>query len=169
MPGSRTRQRRRRLTSQCRWPVSRDWLTCCNQAPERMTKSGSTPAETILVVEDEPAVRQLVAAALERAGYRVFEARDGERALSLFEANEADIDLLVTDLQGDLRLRISGHRSRSEPHGTLPRKAILEGRSAEQGSRSPRRSRVAGPGSGSRDPWSGIRQPQNLVARFLDH
>jgi two-component system cell cycle sensor histidine kinase/response regulator CckA len=64
-----------------------------------MTKSGSTPAETILVVEDEPAVRQLVAAALERAGYRVLEARDGERALSLFEANEAAIDLLVTDLR----------------------------------------------------------------------
>jgi two-component system cell cycle sensor histidine kinase/response regulator CckA len=64
-----------------------------------MTKSGSTPAETILVVEDEPAVRQLVAAALERAGYRVFEAGDGERALSLFEANETTIDLLVTDLR----------------------------------------------------------------------
>jgi two-component system cell cycle sensor histidine kinase/response regulator CckA len=64
-----------------------------------MTKSGSTPAETILVVEDEPAVRQLVAAALERAGYRVLEARDGERALSLFAANEAAIDLLVTDLR----------------------------------------------------------------------
>jgi two-component system, cell cycle sensor histidine kinase and response regulator CckA len=64
-----------------------------------MTKTGATPSETILVVEDEPAVRQLVAAALERAGYRVFEARDGETALSLFNENEAAIDLLVTDLR----------------------------------------------------------------------
>jgi two-component system, cell cycle sensor histidine kinase and response regulator CckA len=64
-----------------------------------MTKTGATPSETILVVEDEPAVRQLVAAALERAGYRVFEARDGEAALSLFNENEAAIDLLVTDLR----------------------------------------------------------------------
>ena len=64
-----------------------------------MTKSGSTPGETILVVEDEPAVRQLVAVALERAGYRVFEARDGEKALALFEANEPAIDLLLTDLR----------------------------------------------------------------------
>jgi two-component system cell cycle sensor histidine kinase/response regulator CckA len=64
-----------------------------------MTKTGATPLETILVVEDEPAVRQLVAAALERAGYRVFEARDGEAALSLFNENEAAIDLIVTDLR----------------------------------------------------------------------
>ena len=63
-----------------------------------MTKS-ATPSETILVVEDEPAVRQLVSAALERAGYRVLEARNGEKAMSLFDANEADIDLLLTDLR----------------------------------------------------------------------
>jgi two-component system cell cycle sensor histidine kinase/response regulator CckA len=64
-----------------------------------MTKTGPTPSETILVVEDEPAVRQLVAAALARAGYRVFEARDGQAALSLFNENETAIDLLVTDLR----------------------------------------------------------------------
>jgi two-component system cell cycle sensor histidine kinase/response regulator CckA len=64
-----------------------------------MTKTGPTPSETILVVEDEPAVRQLVAAALARAGYRVFEARDGHAALSLFNENETAIDLLVTDLR----------------------------------------------------------------------
>jgi two-component system, cell cycle sensor histidine kinase and response regulator CckA len=64
-----------------------------------MSNSGATPSETILVVEDEPAVRQLVTAALERAGYRVLEARDGEKAVSLFDANAADIDLLLTDLR----------------------------------------------------------------------
>jgi two-component system cell cycle sensor histidine kinase/response regulator CckA len=64
-----------------------------------MTRSAATASETILVVEDEPAVRQLVTAALARAGYRVLEARDGEKAVTLFEANQADIDLLLTDLR----------------------------------------------------------------------
>jgi CheY-like chemotaxis protein len=37
--------------------------------------NGDTPRETILLVEDEPAVRQLFSQALMRAGYRVHEAR----------------------------------------------------------------------------------------------
>ena len=55
--------------------------------------------ETILLVEDEPAVRQLFAAALTRAGYTVFEARNGEEAITLFEQHAADIDLLLTDMR----------------------------------------------------------------------
>ena len=41
--------------------------------------------ETILLVEDEPAVRQLFAQALIRAGYRVHEARNGQEAMKLFD------------------------------------------------------------------------------------
>ncbi len=54
---------------------------------------------TILLVEDEPAVRMLLAEALERAGYLVRQARNGEEALALFEAHKESIDLLVTDLR----------------------------------------------------------------------
>jgi two-component system, cell cycle sensor histidine kinase and response regulator CckA len=55
--------------------------------------------ETILLVEDEPAVRQLFATALSRAGYTVFEARNGEEAVKLFAEHAAAIDLLLTDMR----------------------------------------------------------------------
>jgi two-component system cell cycle sensor histidine kinase/response regulator CckA len=55
--------------------------------------------ETILLVEDEPAVRQLFAQALMRAGYRVHEARNGQEALKVFDQHGETIDLLLTDLR----------------------------------------------------------------------
>jgi CheY-like chemotaxis protein len=55
--------------------------------------------ETILLVEDEPAVRQLFALALTRAGYRVHEARNGQEALKVFEQYGDSIDLLLTDMR----------------------------------------------------------------------
>jgi len=64
-----------------------------------MTTSGDFPSETILLVEDEPAVRRLVAASLARAGYRVLEAADGAEGIALFEAHAEAVDLLITDLR----------------------------------------------------------------------
>ena len=55
--------------------------------------------ETILLVEDEPAVRQLFAQALARAGYRVFEARNGQEAIKVFDQHGDAIDLLLTDMR----------------------------------------------------------------------
>jgi CheY-like chemotaxis protein len=55
--------------------------------------------ETILLVEDEPAVRQLFAHALSRAGYRVFEARNGEEAIKVFDQHGDAIDMLLTDIR----------------------------------------------------------------------
>ena len=57
------------------------------------------PRETILLVEDEPAVRQLFAQALARAGYRVHEARNGQEAMKVFDQFGDSIDLLLTDLR----------------------------------------------------------------------
>jgi CheY-like chemotaxis protein len=54
--------------------------------------------ETVLVVEDEPAVRRLVRAALEEHGYLVVEAEGGEAALELARAYAGPIDLLLTDV-----------------------------------------------------------------------
>ena len=48
-----------------------------------MTNNTSTNLATILLVEDEPAVRQLFAQALSRAGYAVYEARNGQEAMLL--------------------------------------------------------------------------------------
>jgi two-component system cell cycle sensor histidine kinase/response regulator CckA len=55
--------------------------------------------ETILLVEDEPAVRQLFAQALTRAGYRVYEARNGQEAVKVFDQHGDTIDLLLTDMR----------------------------------------------------------------------
>jgi CheY-like chemotaxis protein len=54
--------------------------------------------ETILLVEDEEAVRRLSAKVLERAGYRVISAADGVEAIRAAGAHEGRIDLLVTDV-----------------------------------------------------------------------
>jgi CheY-like chemotaxis protein len=54
-------------------------------------------SETILVVEDEAAVRQLVVRNLRSLGYRVIEAADGASAITVLHGSEP-IDLLFTDV-----------------------------------------------------------------------
>ena len=53
----------------------------------------------ILIVEDDATVRSLFVRALIGAGYRVFEARNGQEAIALFEQRAADVDLLITDMR----------------------------------------------------------------------
>lgn len=68
-------------------------------APER--ENGRPIAkgrETILVVEDEDAVRELAVVLLRRQGYDVLEASNGEEALERVETLTRPIDLLITDV-----------------------------------------------------------------------
>jgi signal transduction histidine kinase/CheY-like chemotaxis protein len=53
---------------------------------------------TILVVEDEPAVRSALGRMLTAGGYKVVAAENGAEALKLFGAAKDQIDLLITDL-----------------------------------------------------------------------
>jgi two-component system, cell cycle sensor histidine kinase and response regulator CckA len=69
------------------------------QAADGEPVSQTDARETILLVEDEPAVRQLFAQALVRAGYLVHEARNGQEAMKLFDQYGDTIDLLLTDLR----------------------------------------------------------------------
>jgi two-component system cell cycle sensor histidine kinase/response regulator CckA len=55
-------------------------------------------SESVLVVEDDSVVRQLVCESLRLNGYAVFEAEDGAEALRFFEGHPGTIDLLVTDV-----------------------------------------------------------------------
>jgi PAS domain S-box-containing protein len=55
-------------------------------------------AGTILLAEDEPAVRRLVVTVLQAQGYTVLEAGDGREALAVWEAHGPAVDLLLTDL-----------------------------------------------------------------------
>ena len=54
--------------------------------------------ETVLLVEDEESVRQLVRETLEAKGYKVIEAEDGGSAMSISAAHPGVIDVLITDL-----------------------------------------------------------------------
>jgi DNA-binding response OmpR family regulator len=55
--------------------------------------------ETILVVEDEPTLCQLLAGALSVAGYRVHQARNGVEATAVFARHGPAIDLVITDVK----------------------------------------------------------------------
>ncbi|ALD99355.1 PAS sensor protein [Pseudomonas syringae UMAF0158] len=59
--------------------------------------ASSTSDETILVVDDEPAVRLLIAELLEDLGYIVLQAERGADALAILQSKAA-IDLLITDV-----------------------------------------------------------------------
>jgi len=58
----------------------------------------SHPGATVLLVEDEDAVRAITSAVLRRSGYRVFEAGLPSQACEIFERHAAEIDLLLTDV-----------------------------------------------------------------------
>jgi PAS domain S-box-containing protein len=55
-------------------------------------------SETILLVEDETAVRQVARAILQRSGYEVIEASNGAEALEHCRRSDRGIDLLLTDV-----------------------------------------------------------------------
>jgi two-component system cell cycle sensor histidine kinase/response regulator CckA len=55
-------------------------------------------SETILLVEDEDAVRSLTRYTLQMQGYAVLEARDGEEALRVADQHQGQIHLLMTDV-----------------------------------------------------------------------
>jgi two-component system cell cycle sensor histidine kinase/response regulator CckA len=52
----------------------------------------------ILVVDDEPIIRDLMSAALGRAGYQIMVASNGQEALNLFQEHAAEIQLLISDV-----------------------------------------------------------------------
>ena len=64
--------------------------------PEPATPRGGT--ETILLVEDERAVRLLTRMVLERGGYRVIDAANGADGLRAWSEHEGRVDLLLTDV-----------------------------------------------------------------------
>ena len=80
------------------------------QSQEVASRSVHSPAalggsESILVVEDEEAVRAFVTRVLSGLGYQVVTAASGVEALTLLAANDSAVDLLLTDviLPGELQ------------------------------------------------------------------
>ncbi len=57
-----------------------------------------TAKQTVLIVDDDAAIRTLVRIYLERDGYATITANSGDDALQLFEAHRSAISLLLTDV-----------------------------------------------------------------------
>ncbi len=68
------------------------------QARSPGARANPEPGATILLVEDEDAIRRLAARLLTSAGFRVVEAATGEAALAAFENASGAIDVLVADV-----------------------------------------------------------------------
>src|SRR5207244_2005122 len=99
-------------------------------AEEEQRASALDGSVTVLVAEDEEAVRLIIAKALEARGYRVLSARDGTEALEL-AAGHGRIDLLVTDVvMPDMNGReLSQRCTEARPHlstGYLPPRRPLD-------------------------------------------
>jgi PAS domain S-box-containing protein len=75
--------------------VTGDAIAPAVTAPPAAASAGN---ETVLLVEDEPAVRQLARMILERGGYRVVEAGTAEEAETTHLTHAGSIPLLVTDV-----------------------------------------------------------------------
>jgi two-component system cell cycle sensor histidine kinase/response regulator CckA len=78
------------------FPAVREGETETKPPADRLLKIEATG--TVLLAEDEPAVRGLVRETLERLGYAVLEAKDGHEALTIIEENKTPIHLLLTDV-----------------------------------------------------------------------
>src|SRR5438067_7951396 len=80
-------------------------------------------SETILLVEDEEPVRELVRKVLERNGYRILEARHGDEAIKICaQHNGGEISLLVTDV---VMPRMSGREVAERLQASHPKMKVL--------------------------------------------
>jgi PAS domain S-box-containing protein len=77
-------------------PRSDDEAEVVRPAFRRGAAAGGS--ESVLLVEDEPALRAIVRRVLESAGYNVLDAPNGADALALFEADPQAFDLLLSDV-----------------------------------------------------------------------
>ncbi|MFP4308139.1 MAG: response regulator [Desulfococcaceae bacterium] len=95
------------------------------EAPEELSETTAAPGgggETILLAEDDEMVRKLATRILERAGYRVLTARDGDEALERFRRHMDEIGLSILDV---VMPRRSGRAVYDQIHALRPDLPIL--------------------------------------------
>jgi len=91
-------------------------------SPAVETTVSPTGSETVLLVEDEPALRRLSRRVLAQFGYTVLEAPNGEEALRLAEAYHGPINLVLTDV---VMPRLSGRDLAERVLASHPEAKIL--------------------------------------------
>ena len=147
----------------------RIYLPCVEEAPTPATPAVPatavpTGSETILLVEDQDAVRGFAARVLTGYGYRVLQAPTGATALELASANGGRVDLLITDM---VMPGLQGHQLAEQLWAVQPSLRVLyvsgftEGAEDSSGGHAPgsrppdEAVQRRGPGSGgARDPRS---------------
>ena len=91
-------------------------------APPAATKARAKVGETVLVVEDERGVRQIVRSVLVGNGYKVLAAAGGEEALAICAGYAGSIDLVITDV---IMPRMSGREFVERLHAARPGLQVL--------------------------------------------
>jgi CheY-like chemotaxis protein len=99
--------------------ISNAVATPLSQGVVRASAGGS---ETILLVEDEDALRRLARRILDRQGYTVLESRNGREALERATQHDGPIDLVLTDV---IMPEMSGRGLVERLRAVRPRAAIL--------------------------------------------
>ena len=106
----------------------RFFLPCSAATAEATEVQPAEPAvrggtETILVVEDEAPLRELVCNVLSGHGYRILQAESGRRALEVWRESKDHIDLLLTDLV--MPDRMNGRELAATLRAEYPRLKVL--------------------------------------------
>ncbi len=86
------------------------------------TRSPVAASNTVLVVDDDPAVRAVATRMLERLGCMVLQAADGQAAIDLFQINHETIALILLDL---IMPQLSAERVLSELQRINPRARVV--------------------------------------------
>jgi CheY-like chemotaxis protein len=101
-------------------PVSNEMLR--ENVNESVDQTLAAGRGTVLVVEDEPQVRKMLQAVLEKSGYTVVSAENGMEAVTQFEMYQKDIRLVILDM---VMPEMSGHQCFHELKRIDPNVKIL--------------------------------------------
>jgi PAS domain S-box-containing protein len=102
-------------------PRSLDAAPVAGQRPAEPAARGGT--ETILVVEDEAPVRELVCHLLAEHGYQILQAESGAKALQVWRESKDRISLLLTDLV--MPDQMNGHELAEKLRAEQPRLKVI--------------------------------------------
>jgi CheY-like chemotaxis protein len=80
------------------FPQSEEELAPAAARPARKHRKPARGEETILLVEDDAALKGLISKALQKYGYAVWEAANGDEALAICDKKRGPIHLLLTDV-----------------------------------------------------------------------
>ncbi len=104
----------------------RVYLPGSSQRPEGVKTREKRPsrggAETILVAEDDDAIREIAQNVLESVGYTVYVAADGQEAVDVFKAHADEISLALLDA---VMPKLGGHEVRTQIRALRPDVRIL--------------------------------------------